>query len=404
MSSGYFIALASLMLFAGRLAEQVGPRRVFLAGLALYAIGALVMGLAPTVAVLIGARLLQGAGAAALTPVSLAIVLPAFPASRRSTAIGGWAMIGASSGVVAPTVGAVLVDVGGWRLPFLVLTVMLCGVALAAWRVLDTDVSPAAAPAIDLPSVPLVVLSVGGFALALSKVRDWGIVDPRLLIAVVVGSLALPALLFRSARQPGGLLDVGLFRLRSYAAGSVASIFTQIGFFGFFFTAPLFFTEAWEYSVLSAGLALAVQQGVSAVVSVPVGRLADRVGAARIVTAGGLVAAGSFIWMATLVDAQPNFWLAIFPAFVVGGAGAMANGALTTSLALRDVDDATLPRASSGYYVTRRLASGVGVVVGTAILGDAAGNETVARFKLVWIFVAACYAVSALAASRANQG
>lgn len=94
ISSGYFISLAALMLITGRLAERVGTRRVFIAGLATYAIGALTMAVSATPLLVIAARLVQGAGAAALTPVSLAIALKEFPISRRSTAIGGWAMIG----------------------------------------------------------------------------------------------------------------------------------------------------------------------------------------------------------------------------------------------------------------------------------------------------------------------
>lgn len=398
VSSGYFIALASLMLVAGRLAERMGRRTVFIGGLALYAAGALLMGLAPSAGVLIAARLVQGAGAAAMTPVSLAIALREFPTSRRSTAIGGWAMIGASSGVLAPTVGAVLVDLGGWRAPFILLAVLLVGVALIAVRVLDADVASAELEPFDLPSVPLVIASVGSAALALSKARDWGVTDGRTLAAAAVAVVAFPLLLRRSATQDGALLDLDLFRIRSYALGSVASIFTQIGFFAFFFTAPLFFTEAWGYSVLVAGMALAVQQGSSAVASVPLGRFADRVGAIHLVAFGGFIAAASFAWLAAFVGDEPNFVLAVLPAFVIGGVAAMANGALSTSLALRDIDDDTLARASSGYYVTRRLASGMGVVVGAVILGNAEGIDSIAEFKLIWIFVGACYALSGLAA------
>lgn len=398
VSSGYFISLASLMLIAGRLADRLGRRRVFLGGLATYAAGALAMGLAPSVPILIGARLVQGAGAAALTPVSLAIALPEFPTSRRSTAIGGWAVVGGSAGVLAPTLGAVLVDLGGWRAPFLLLAGLLVVVGIGAAQILDADQPTTGSEPIDAPSVPLAMVAIGAAALALSKARDWGVVDTRTAMAIVAALIAAPMLLRRSATVAGSLLDLSLFRIRSYAYGSVASIFTQAGFFAFFFTAPLFFTEVWQYSVLAAGFALALHQGTSAVCGFPLGRLADQIGASRVVGVGGLVAAASFVWLILVVSTQPSFLVAILPAFVIGGIGTMANGAFTTSLALQDIDNDALARASSGYYVTRRLASGIGVVCGAVILGDATGRGSLNQFKLVWGFVGACYALSGIAA------
>lgn len=398
ISSGYFIAMASLMLVTGRLAERVGTRRTFIAGLAVYAFGAVAMAISISPSLIIAARLVQGAGAAALTPVSLAIALAEFPASRRSTAIGGWAMIGGASGVLAPTIGAIVVDRFGWRAPFVLLALLLGVVAFIGMRVLDRDRANDTPSPIDLASVPLAVLAVGGASLALTKVRDWGAVDWRILAAVVVSLSCGAALLRRSRSAPGSLIDLTLFSVRSYSLGSIASVLTQAGFFSFFFTAPLFFTEVWGYSVLAAGVALAFHQAVAALVGLPLGRLADRVGVGKIVGIGGLVAAMSFLLLITLVDPQPNVALAIVPAFILGGIGTMANGAFTTSIALREVDDEALARASSGYYVTRRLASGLGVVVGAAILGDASGVDSLNDFKAVWAFAAACYAISGLVA------
>lgn len=394
ISSGYFISMASLMLVAGRLAERVGRRRVFIGGLATYAVGALTMAVAPTPLLIIAARLVQGAGAAALTPVSLAIALKEFPMSRRSTAIGGWAVIGGTSGVLAPTVGAVVVEGFGWRAPFVLLALLLGAVAVVAMRVLDADEVTGEPAPIDIPSVPLAIASVGSAALVLTKVRTWGVADPRVLLGVVVAVMAGSVLVRRSRSAAGSLIDLELFAVRSYSVGSIASIFTQIGFFAFFFTAPLFFTEVWGYSVFSAGLALAFHQGISALVGLPLGKLADRVGVRLIVGFGGLLVALSFTLMVVLVDQSPNLAIAILPAFAIGGIGTMANGAFTTSIALREIGDDALTRASSGYYVTRRLASGIGVVIGTAILGDASGPGSLGDFKAVWVFVGLCYAIS----------
>ncbi|MEM7091611.1 MAG: MFS transporter [Actinomycetota bacterium] len=398
ISSGYFIAMASLMLVTGRLAERVGRRRVFLGGLAIYALGALVMAVAPTPVSLIGARLVQGAGAAALAPVSLAIALKEFPTGRRSTAIGGWAVIGGSSGVLAPTLGAILVDAFGWRAPFVLLAALLGAVGFVATRVLEVDARPGTPPAIDLHSVPLAIAAVGGSALVLTEVRNWGLIDGRLIAAVAVAAIAAVVLLRRSRSVPGSLIDLALFRIPSYSIGSLASVFSQVGFFAFFFTAPLFFTQVWGYSVLTAGFALAFHQGVSAIVGLPLGRLADRIGVRWIVGCGGLMAAVSFVLMVSFVDSTPQLVSVVLPAFLLGGIGTMANGAFTTSIALREIGDDAMTRASSGYYVARRLASGLGVVIGAALLGDASGAQRVDDFERVWVFAAACYALSGLIA------
>lgn len=398
ISSGYFIAMASLMLLTGRLAERMGTRRVFVAGLATYALGAVAMSISIAPSFIIAARLVQGAGAAALTPVSLAIALAEFPASRRSTAIGGWAVIGGTSGVLAPTIGAIVVDRFGWRAPFILLALLLGVVAFIGLRVLSPDETVDEVSPIDLVSVPLAILAVGGASLALTKVRGWGVLDSRILVAFVVSVVCGAVLLRRSRSATGSLIDLALFSVRSYSIGSIASILTQAGFFSFFFTAPLFFTQVWGYSVLAAGVALAFHQAVAALVGLPLGRLADRVGVGKIVGVGGLVAGLSFLLLITLVDTQPNVAVAIVPAFILGGVGTMANGAFTTSIALREIEDGALARASSGYYVTRRLASGLGVVVGAAILGDASGAGSLNDFKIVWAFAGTCYAVSGLVA------
>ena len=396
VSSGYFIALASLMLLAGGLAERFGQKRIFIGGIGIYAVGAIAMATAPAAWVVIGARLLQGAGAAALTPVSLAIALPEFPTSRRSTAIAGWAVVGGLSGVVAPTLGAIVVDLGGWRAPFVLLVGLLGLVAVAAVRTLRPD-RPASNPQpIDALSVPLTFAAIGGLAIALSKGRDWGLADSRTLASLIIGLVCLPLLLRRSQQKNTGLIDLSLFRIGSYTKGSLASVTTQLGFFAFFFTSPLFFTEVWGYSVLAAGLALALQQGTSALFGLPLGRITERFGAGAVVGAGGIVASLSFVWLVLMVDESPNFWVAIAPAFIIGGLGTMANGAMSTSLAFREIGDANLGMASSGYYVTRRIASGLGVVLGAAILGDATGGDSLGRFKLVWAVAAAAYFLSGL--------
>ena len=389
------VSLAALMLPAGGLAERFGLKRVFQGGLAVYAAGAALLALATSPEVLIGARIVQGAGAAALAPVSLAIALPEFPSTRRSTAIGAWAVVGSASAVVAPTLGALIVDSWGWRAPFVFTIAIVAATSLIATRVLRTDGVATRSGSVDWLAVPLTIVAIGSVAVALGQGSRWGWTSSMSLGLWAVAAVSVPALVHVSRTRAGALLDVALFGRRTFVVGSLASVFTQLGFFSFFFPIPLFFTSVWAYSVLTAGAMLVVQQSVSGVVGLPVGRLADRIGPGPVVVIGGCLAAAALWLFAVRVDGYPAFVQLALPVAVVSGLGMMMNGSISTAAALAGLPDDALARASAGFYVTRRLASGLGVVAAVSILGDRGDSAPLDRFRLVFVFSGLCYAASA---------
>lgn len=396
VSSGYFIALSSFMLVAGWLGDRLGRRRVFFVGLAVFATGALLTGLATSTWMLIGARVVQGAGAAALTPVSLAMVLPAFPHERRASAVGAWGVAGAVSGIVAPTVGAFLIDAVGWRAPFFAFAPLAAVTWFVGRSVLPDDEGDNPEGAVDFPGIIAATVVVGAIALVVTKGDQWGWTNARTVAAVGVAAISGPVLLQRARTRTGTPLDVDLFAVRSYASSSVVSFLSQAAFFSFFFSAPLFLIDIWGWSTVQAGFAIALNQFSAAVVGISGGRWADRNGHRGIIVLGGVLGALGHGWLAFAAGPTVEFWTVLVPAFVVGGVGSMFIGSTISAAAFRDLDDRRLGRASGSYYVTRRLGSAAGAVASVAILGDRVGLDAVDRFRVIWAFSALCFLASAV--------
>ena len=264
-----------------------------------------------------------------------------------------------------------------------------------AARVLRPDTVSTPSTRTYWPAVPLTIVAIGSFAVALGQGSRWGWSSPITLVLCGVAAVSIPAVIQLARTRVGSLLDVSLFRRRTFAVGSLASVFTQMAFFSFFFPAPLFFTRVWGYSILAAGMMLAIQQAVSSVVGLPVGRLADRVGARPVVMLGGCLAAGALWWFALMVDGEPAFVELALPVALISGLGMMMKGSISTAAALAGLPDEALARASAGFYVTRRLASGLGVVAAAAILGERGAAVSPDRFRLVFLFSGICYAISA---------
>jgi EmrB/QacA subfamily drug resistance transporter len=396
VSSAYFISLSSFMLVAGWLGDRVGRRRVFFVGLWTFAIGALLTASSTSAWMLISSRVTQGLGAAALAPVSLAMVLPLFPRERRASAVAMWGVAGATSGIIAPTVGAVLIEWSGWRTPFFVFGPLVLVAWLVGRQVLPNEPGGDPDGVVDPVGIAAATLSVAAIALVVTKSDQWGWGSTRSLTALGVAIVAAPLLIHRARTRTGTPLDVDLFRIRSFASASVVSFFSQAAFFSFFFSLPVFLIDVWEWSTLETGFAVALNQVSAAIVGVWAGRQADRRGFIGVVVWGGVLGTIGYGWLAFGAGPEVDAWRVLFPALIIGGMGSMLVGTVVSAAAFHDVDDDRLGRASGSYYVTRRLGSAAGAVAAVAILGDVAGLESVDRFRLIWAFSAACYLVAGL--------
>src|ERR671936_591391 len=172
--TAYNIVFAALLVPAGRLADRVGRRRTFLAGLLTFLAASAAAGLAPTVEVLVGARVVQAAGAAALVPTSLALLLPEFPLSQRATATGVWGATGAVAAALGPSLGGSLVEAAGWRWVFFVNLAIGLPALVPARRLLREAREANPGPLPDALGVVLLIVGVGLLSLGIVKGEDWG--------------------------------------------------------------------------------------------------------------------------------------------------------------------------------------------------------------------------------------
>ncbi|MDQ1396843.1 MAG: hypothetical protein QOG64_2102, partial [Acidimicrobiaceae bacterium] len=305
--TAYNVTFAALLLLGGRLGDRVGYKRAFFGGALLFAVASLVAAIAPSATVLIGARVLQAVGSAVIYPASLALLLHEFPAARRSMALGVWGGIAGLGGVIAPTLGALLVEWSGWRAVFLVNLPFVAVASLWGVVVLRGTTSEHPGDRFDPVGIPLAAMAIGVLVLGIVQAEPWGWDDTRTVGCLVTAVALLAAFLVRSMHHPAPLLDLGLFRIRSFAIGNLVQVVATGPMFGWLVLMPTFFQSVWGWSALSAGLAVVPTALVGAVLSPLAGRLADRIGHRALVAGGCAAGALGTSWWAVFAAARPNY-------------------------------------------------------------------------------------------------
>src|SRR4051812_7216216 len=315
--SGYALALAVFLLTAGSLADRFGRRRLFLLGLGMFSAASGLCALAPGPGTLIAARLVQGVGAAVVFPSSLAILAEVFQGPERRRAIGAWGAPIGLAFAAGPLIGGLLVDAFGWRAVFAASFVLgLPTLALALRHVAESrDPDP---PPVDWAGVG--TLSAGLFAGVFAVLRGnqlgWG-------SATVLGCLALCALMLaafvaveHATARP--MLDLRLFRNRTFAGATLIVALLAGGAFGAFVYVTLFLLDVQGRGPVEAGLVLAPLALVSFVVSAAAGRASERVPLRGALVAGMLITAAGVLGLRAGV-AEHATWLALLPGLAVTG-------------------------------------------------------------------------------------
>ncbi len=385
--NAYNIVLASVLVPAGRLADLLGRRRVFQAGLALFSASSAACATAPTIGVLIAARAAQGAGAAMLVPASLGLLLPAFTLERRAMAVGLWGAAAAVASGIGPSLGALLVHVGDWRLVFLVnvpiglVTVVLTRRLLSESRDEQHGSSP------DLIGIALIAAAVGLIVLGVEQGGQWGW-GSAAVHASLLGGVALGVcFVIRSAKHENPVVELGLLRERSFAGANAGTFLFSSAFYALLLCNILFLTEVWGYSLLRAGLALTPSSLMAALVAGPAGHIADRWGY-RVVTAPGVVlyAVGVSLCL-LLVGVHPNYLQVWLPASVIIGVGV---GLVLPTLGAAAASALPPARFATGTAINssfRLLGAVLGVAILVAILGTPAPAQALGIFDDGWTFI-----------------
>jgi len=217
--NAYNIVFAALLVPAGRLADLLGRRRMFLTGVVGFLVASVLCGIAASAELLVAARVLQAAAGAILVPTSLALLLPEFPVERRATAVAIWSATGAVAAALGPSLGGVLVDEAGWRWVFFLNVPIGLAALLPARRLLRERRDPAGVLP-DAVGSALLVAGVGALALGIVKGPEWGWESARVIGSLAAGAVLIPAVVLRSARHRAPVVELGLFRVRSFAVSN----------------------------------------------------------------------------------------------------------------------------------------------------------------------------------------
>jgi DHA2 family methylenomycin A resistance protein-like MFS transporter len=287
--SAYTIAFAAFILTAGALGDRIGAKRVFIAGFALFTIASAVCGLAPNLAVLVAARVVQGVGAAVLLPCSLSLLNHSYtdPAAR-ARAVGLY-LAGASAALSGgPLIGGVLIATLGWRSIFFInVPVAILGVYLTVRWASETTRSPERG--VDLPGQLTAILALTALASAIIEGGSSGFGDPLVLAGFALAAIAGVAFLVveRSSRTP--MLPLGLFRSRTFSSAAAIGLLVNVVFYGLIFILSLLFQDEQRRSPLETGLALAPIMLAITASNLGAGRVSGRFGPAKVIAAGALL-------------------------------------------------------------------------------------------------------------------
>src|SRR5438876_4181312 len=221
--NAYIIVFGALLVPAGRIADRVGRKRVFLLGLGLFSAASALCGVAPSPGMLIAARALQALGAALLLPSSLALVLHAFPAARRASAVALWGAVGALAAAIGPSLGSLIIQSWGWRWVFYINVPVGIAAVVRGKSLLLESRDEAARELPDALGIVLLIASVALFALAIVEGAGWGLSGPRTLASLAGGALLFACFVLRSRTAASPAVDLSLFSNPTYRLANVAT-------------------------------------------------------------------------------------------------------------------------------------------------------------------------------------
>jgi EmrB/QacA subfamily drug resistance transporter len=361
--NAYALTFGVLLLSGGKLADLLGRRAIFIAGLVIFTGASLWCGLAAGAASLIAARTVQGIGAAMMNPATLSIITATFPPRQRGTAIGIWAGVSALALAFGPLVGGILTQDINWSWIFFInIPVGVAGV-IAAVFFIDESKDTSREQRLDLPG--LLTSAIGLFALTYGLIETnthaWG--STRVLTLFAIAAVSLTAFVLLELHQRLPMLDLSLFKNATFSGANTVMFLIGLAMFGIFFYNSLFLQNILHYGAIKTGATFLPMTVLVILIAPLAGKLSDRIGPRWLMGAGMVFLTGSLLLFATL-DAASSWW-AILPGLLVGGVGMAITMAPTTAAAMSSVP---VDKAGVGSAVINSMRQ-VGGSLGIAVMG-----------------------------------
>ena len=361
--TAYALVFAGLLITGGKLADLFGRRRIFVVGLAVFTLSSLACGFAPSASFLIGARAVQGIGAAFMNPATLSIITATVPPRERGQAIGIWAGVSALALAIGPLCGGLIVDNIGWNWIFFVnVPVGALGIVVSQYFI-DESRDTSHEQSVDVPGL---LTSGGGlfaltYALIEGNKRGW--TSPEIVGLFVAALVLLAAFVVLEQRQRLPMLDLSLFRIGSFSGANLVAMLVSLGMFGVFFFVSLYVQNILGYTPTRAG-AIFLPMTVLIIVIAPIaGKASDRIGARWLMGVGMAIVSVSLL-LYQRVGLHSDFWT-LLPAMILGGIGMALTMSPMTSAAMAAVP---VDKAGVGSGVLNSFRQ-VGGSLGIALIG-----------------------------------
>jgi EmrB/QacA subfamily drug resistance transporter len=364
---GYLITLGALILVAGSLSDMFGRKRILAAGLVGFGVTSLMCALAPSITFLMFARALQGIAGALLVPSSLALIISAFSGKAQGKAIGTWTAWTGIAFVIGPLLGGLLVDSFSWRFVF---AINVLPIALTLWllQMIEQPESLRKDERVDYLGTLLCVVGLGGTAYALIEQARYGWSSPNIYLPLIVGLGALGLFFRHESRTPQPMLPLGLFRVRNFSVGNLATLSIYGGLSVATFLITVFIQQVGGYTAIEAGLALLPITLIMFVLSPRFGMLSGKYGPRIFMALGPIVAGVGFLTMLR-IGQHVNYVTELLPGVILFAFGLSATVSPLTAAVLGSIDKQEAGIGSAVNNAVARIAGLVAIAALATITG-----------------------------------
>ena len=407
--TGYALTFASLMLVGGKVADAYGRRLIFVVGIVVFTVASFLCGVADSSEMLIGARVLQGAGAALMNPATLSIIAATFPPRERGTAIGIWAGTSARARALGALGGGLRTEQHD-RSGFFFVNIPIGVLGIVASYLFIDESRDETHTSLDLPG--LVTSGVGLFALtyALIEANTYGWTSARIVGAFVLAAVLLVSFVVLERRRRDPMLPLDLFRSGTYTGSNLVVLLVALAMFGVFFFVSLYMQNVLGYSAVQAGAAFLPMTILIILVAPIAGKTSDRVGSRGLMTVGMVLIAVQLVLFSRLGE-DATFWN-LLPALMLGGVGMALTMTPSAAAATRSVPVEKAGVGSAVLNSARQVGGTMGIaVIGAIMAAEAGGEQTVEAFMrgfevslLVAAGIAVAGAVVAFVLVRPHEG